>query len=94
MTARRARFEIVRTDAGWHARIVAANGNVILSSEVYARRRGALGAVASALQAAGCAVNRPPTPDTVPGRYLAVPMFSDEPVSFEVRDIDEREVPA
>lgn len=84
-----ARFEIVRTAAGFHARLVASNGRIIMSSEVYARRAGALGAVAVSLEAAGCAVNRPPTPDT-PGRYLAVPLFSDDPVSFEVRDVDER----
>lgn len=87
------RFEIVRTDAGHHARIVATNGSIIMSSEVYTRRRGALGAVAVAMEAAGCFANRPPTPDSIPGRYLAVPLFSDADVSFEVRDVDERTAP-
>lgn len=86
-----AHFEIVRTNDGFHTRLVASNGRIIMASEIYARRSGALGAAAVALEAAGCSVNRPPTPDpSAPGRYLAVPLFSTEPVSFEVRDVDER----
>ena len=36
-----ARFELVRTDAGWHTRFVSRNGRVILSSEVYQRKSSA-----------------------------------------------------
>jgi uncharacterized protein YegP (UPF0339 family) len=31
------RWERVRTDAGWHLRLRAANGEVIMTSEVYVR---------------------------------------------------------
>lgn len=34
-------FELVRTDAGWHVRLVAANGEIVMSSEVYTSRAGA-----------------------------------------------------
>lgn len=40
-----ARFEIVRSDAGFHMRFRASNGRIIASSEVYNRRRAALRAV-------------------------------------------------
>ena len=45
MNARRPRWEIVRGDAGWHARFRASNGQIILSSETYTRRRDAAHAV-------------------------------------------------
>lgn len=32
------RFEIVRTDAGWHSRFRAANAEPVWSTEVYTRR--------------------------------------------------------
>ena len=85
-------FEIVRTTAGWHARIRATNGNIIMSSEVYTRRRGAMGAIAVALEAAGCAVNRPPSVDPDdPSRILAIPHgMGEEPLSYRVDDVDER----
>lgn len=38
---RRTWFELVRTDAGWHCRLVGTNGEVVMSSEVYTRRAGA-----------------------------------------------------
>jgi uncharacterized protein YegP (UPF0339 family) len=41
-----ARFEIVRTDQGWHSRFRADNGKVVTSSEVYTRRWAALRSVA------------------------------------------------
>ncbi len=51
-----ARFEIVRTDGRghdqsqpWHARFVAANGRIVWTTETYARRKGALNAIASFL---------------------------------------------
>lgn len=45
MSAREPRFEIVRTDAGWHARFVAANGQTVWTTESYTRRRAAVRAV-------------------------------------------------
>lgn len=39
------RFEIVQTDAGWHSRSIAANGQTILTSEVYTRREPARNAI-------------------------------------------------
>ncbi len=42
---RQPRFEIVRTHAGWHARFRASNGRILMSSEVYTRRRAAVSAV-------------------------------------------------
>jgi uncharacterized protein YegP (UPF0339 family) len=95
MTARAPRFEVVRTDAEqpWHARIVAANGKILFSSENYGRRRDALAAVAAAFGAAGVDMNRPPSEDAVPGRYIGVPLFSDTEVSFEIREVDERTQP-
>lgn len=42
---RAARFEIVRTDAGWHGRFIAANGKTVWTTEVYTRRRAAEGAI-------------------------------------------------
>ena len=43
-----ARFEVVRTDAEqpWHARFRASNGKVVWVTENYARRNGALNAIA------------------------------------------------
>lgn len=35
---RRSWFELVRTDAGWHVRLVGLNGEIVMSSEVYTRR--------------------------------------------------------
>jgi uncharacterized protein YegP (UPF0339 family) len=35
---RRGQWQVVQTDAGWHLRLVAANGENILASEVYTRR--------------------------------------------------------
>lgn len=45
MSARMPRWEIVRTDAGFHARFRASNGRVIVSSEVYGRRTAAAHAI-------------------------------------------------
>lgn len=42
---REPRFEIVRTDAGWHARFRAANGRITFWTENYTRRRAAVAAV-------------------------------------------------
>lgn len=40
-----ARFEVVRTDAGWHGRFVAANGRIVWWTETYTRRRSAVRAI-------------------------------------------------
>ena len=45
MSARQARFEIVRTEAGWHARFRATNGRIVWWTENYTRRRAAVFAV-------------------------------------------------
>jgi len=39
--SRQPRFEVVRSDAGWFARFVAANGQKVWQTEVYERRRAA-----------------------------------------------------
>ena len=39
------RFEAVRTAAGWHGRLVAANGRTVWTTEVYTRRRAAVAAI-------------------------------------------------
>lgn len=40
-----ARFEVVRTDAGHHARYVASNGRIVWTTEVYTRRSPAYQAI-------------------------------------------------
>jgi uncharacterized protein YegP (UPF0339 family) len=45
MSARQPRFEVVRADAGWFARFVAANGQKVWQTEVYTRRGKALHAI-------------------------------------------------
>lgn len=42
-------FEVVRTEAGWHARFRAANGRIVWTTEPYTRRRAALAAIESIL---------------------------------------------
>lgn len=39
------RFEIVRTDAGWHARYIAANGQTVWTTESYRQKATAVRAV-------------------------------------------------
>lgn len=91
-----ARFEIVRTNAKqpWHARLVAANGRILFTSENYARRRSALAVVGAAFRAAGVQMNNPPTPDVAKDRYIGAPLFADCAVAFEIREVDERTPPA
>jgi uncharacterized protein YegP (UPF0339 family) len=38
---RRSWFELVRTDAGWHCRLVGTNGEIVMASEVHPDRRDA-----------------------------------------------------
>lgn len=52
----RGRFEVVRTDAGWHVRVVGANGEPLASSEVLTSRAAAeenVDAVITVVKAAG-----------------------------------------
>lgn len=46
MSDRQPRFEVVRTSAGWHTRLIATNGQIVLTSEVYTRKRAAFRAIA------------------------------------------------
>jgi uncharacterized protein YegP (UPF0339 family) len=50
MRARPSRFEVVRTDAGWHARFRSANSRIVWVTETYRRRGSAVGAIASVAQ--------------------------------------------
>lgn len=45
MSRRKPRFEVVRSDAGWHARFVGANGRKVWQTEVYRKRIDAVRAV-------------------------------------------------
>lgn len=90
------RWEIVQTAApvGWHARLVASNGKIIASTENYTRRSTALSAIATAAEAFGVAMSRPPAtdPNDESGtRVIGVPrLLAGEPHSFDVREVDER----
>lgn len=39
------RYDVVRTDAGWHARFIAANGRTVFVTESYTRKRAAENAI-------------------------------------------------
>ena len=45
MATRTARIEVVHSDAGWFARVRAANGRKVWQTEIYSRRWGATRAV-------------------------------------------------
>lgn len=84
-----ARFEIVRTDDGHHARFVAANGRIVWATEVYTRRRAAKNAIESLIDPfIGCWVD--PTSGQVEHRVDS--WNKRDAVLIEVRDVDEREV--
>lgn len=72
-----ARFEIVRTDAGWHSRFRAANGRIVWTTEVYTRRNAAVLAVH---QIAKPIISTPWEHGVMVERHGTV----------EVRDVDER----
>lgn len=42
MSKRKPYYEIVRTAAGWHTRLIAGNGQVVTTSETYTRKAAAL----------------------------------------------------
>lgn len=84
-----ARFEVVRTDAvqPWHARFRAANGRIVWTTEQYARRAGALTAIASiagAFSESGYAVLR-----TTYVKIL-IDWPSDRAHSVDIAYLDER----
>lgn len=84
MTARRPRFEIVRTDAAqpWHARYRAANGRIVWTTETYARRDGAVNALRSLVVPLDSRVTA-----------VGVRTIHDAVPPVEVRDVDERVAP-
>lgn len=78
-----ARFEIVRTDAGWHARYVAANHRIVWWTENYGRRRGAVRAIDGFVHPLGFEVNQA---DTRIENWL-------RSNRLPIRDVDERTQP-
>lgn len=72
------RFEIIRTNAGWHTRFIAGNGKTVWTTEVYKRRRAAIAAIELILDQG---VTTP--------RFARGPFR----LPTEVRDIDDRYVP-
>lgn len=67
-------WQRVRTDAGWHARLVGANGEIVFTSEVYTDPDTAENALAVALRSLG--------DGTV--------MVDGEAMMIDLVDIDER----
>ena len=81
-TPRAARFEIVRTTAGFHGRFRAANGRIVWSTEVYRKRVDAVHAVELI---AGASVL-----DTPYGAWPEISWQGNLEWPTEVRDVDER----
>lgn len=79
-----ARFEVVRTDAGWHSRFVAGNNKTVWTTEVYTRRRAAVSAIESLLDQTITTSPFADHPEIARGPFR---------LTTEVRDIDERYVP-
>lgn len=77
--SRAPRFEVVRTDAGWHARFRAANGRIVWATEVYTRRVGAEDAVALLAIPHDARLTR-----------VGVRTITDKVPPIEVRTVDER----
>lgn len=92
-----ARFEIVRTDAGHHARFRASNGQVVWTTEVYGRRRAALRAIEVFVEPfLGSWVDRRWATNTATGKKTAAVVRrvdswnKRDGVVLEIRDVDER----
>lgn len=90
-------FEIVRTDRAypwqpqpWHARLVASNGNIIMTTENYTRRSRAESAIAVAAEAFGVSMNRPPTREPDTGSRLLGVNPAGHTLAYDVRYVDER----
>lgn len=79
------RFELVHTDAGFHARTIAANGEPILTSEVHPRREDARNAIRVTAQLFSVT---PVFFDQVGG----VMYVHAAGMRVELRDVDERAV--
>lgn len=78
---RSARFEIVHTPAGWHARYRAANGRIVWVTESLTRRRAAVEAIESICDSQVVSSPFADHPE-ISRHHGAVPL--------EVRDVDER----
>lgn len=82
-----ARFEIVRTDDGHHARFIAANGRIVWTTEVYKRRRAAVNALDCIVDPfLGAWVD----PYTLQVTYRRDSWNKTDAVLIEVRAVDER----
>lgn len=77
-----ARFEVVRTDAGWHSRFRAGNGQIVWATEPYTRRRAAVRAV-ELIVGAPVRVSRY-------AEWPEVDWAGNRVEPTEVRDVDER----
>jgi uncharacterized protein YegP (UPF0339 family) len=80
------RFEVVATNAGHHARSIAANGQVVLTTEVYSRREAARNAIRITAQLFSVT---PVFFDEQDG----VMYVNAAGMRVEVRDVDERTPP-
>lgn len=99
MTARKPRWEIVQTDAGFHARFRSSNGRVIVSSEVYTRKRAAIDAIHYIARSMSPTARIWISSMQLGGRPAGSEVRYGHPDDtyttahvIEVRDIDEREV--
>ena len=79
MTRRKPRWELVTTDAGHHVRFRSSNGRIVVSSEVYRRRRDALRAIEI--------VGGFPVGAWVDCMEVAVPFQVDDDGLLEVREV-------
>ncbi len=77
-----ARFEIVRSDAGWHARLRAGNGRIVWVTESLTRRRAAVQAVEFIT---GRAIYKSPHTE-----HPEVDWAGNRETPTEVHDVDER----
>lgn len=75
------RFEIVRTEAGWHARFIAGNGKTVWVTESYRRRRAAEAAIEGLLDDFIARSSFADHPEIGRGPFGR---------TTEVRDVDER----
>lgn len=102
MSARQPRFEVVRSDAGWFARFIAANGREVWrTSETYTQKKGATNAlhvITSAFSPTGQSwvdqiprTRGNPFPSVRMG-HLGGSMYSTAR-RFALREVDERTAP-
>lgn len=79
-----ARFDIVRTDAGWHARLLAGNGRIVWVTESLTRRRAAVRAIEFLT---GSTITESPNAE-----HPKVDWAGNVETPTEVHEVDEREV--